>query len=238
MSSGHGVNFVQLAVGERYESVYSAGFMAVVILLFAFLARTKLNRTEKKIVPDSNLSSRNLAELICVFILNLGDNVMGKENRKYLPFLATLFLYIAAVNMLGLLPGFSMPTDGFSFNLGVALVVFVLYTFWGVREVGIKNYLKHLWGPIWWVGFLLFPIELISHVVRPISLSLRLFGNMTGDHTVLMVFTDLTKFVIPVIFYGLGMFVCLMQAFVFTLLTMIYIRFAVTHEHDEHEEAH
>ena len=157
---------------------------------------------------------------------------MRSENRKYLPFVGTIFIYILFSNLLGLIPGFSMPTDSILFNLGIALVVFVLYNYWGIREVGAVAYFKHLLGPIWWIAPLLLVIEIISHIVRPISLSLRLFGNMTGDHIVLAVFTDLTKYVFPVIFYGLGTFVCLMQAFVFTLLTMIYIRFAVAHDED------
>ena len=134
-----------------------------------------------------------------------------------------------------------MPTHGFLFNLGLAAVVFILYNFWGVKEVGIKAYLKHLWGPVLWLGPFLFPIEVISHLIRPLSLSIRLFGNMTGDHMVLGVFSSLTQgtpaFFVPLVFLFLGTIVSFMQAFVFTLLTMIYIRLAVTHDehgHDEH----
>ncbi len=236
MSKGHGVNFVSLVSGDAYENIASAVLVACGIAALGYLARKRLQNTANALIPDVSLTVRNFLELLSLFILQLGDNVMGVENRKYLPFVATLFFYILSMNLLGLVPGFSMPTDSLTINLGIALTVFILYNAWGIREVGVVAYFKHLLGPIAVIAPLMLVIELISHIVRPLSLSLRLFGNMTGDHIVLSVFTDLTKLIVPVIFYGLGMFVCLMQAFVFTLLTMIYIRFAVAHE--AHEEAH
>ena len=117
----------------------------------------------------------------------------------------------------------------------MALVVFALYNYWGIKELGLKAYLHHLWGPVFAIGPMLFVIELISHCVRPVTLSLRLFGNMTGDHLALAIFSDLTQgtvaFFVPVAFYALGTIVCFIQAFVFSLLRMIYIRLAVAHEH-------
>lgn len=235
MSAGsHGVNFVEVLVGQRHEGLVSAAFIAVVLIVVSILARSRLEQHPIPLIPDSKLTLRNFFELVAQFLVNLSDNVMGHENRKYLPFVGTVFVYLLAMNLFGLIPGLSSPTDSISLNLGVALTVFILYNFWGVREMGIISYLKHFWGPIWWIGPLLFVVEIISHLVRPLSLSLRLYGNMTGDHMVLSIFTDLTKFAIPVIFYGLGTFVCFMQAFVFTLLTMVYIRFAVAHEESHH----
>ncbi|MCC6220945.1 MAG: F0F1 ATP synthase subunit A [Deltaproteobacteria bacterium] len=229
------VNIIQsatssLGLNPSNEGLWSAGFVAVVIGTVGILARNRLAEKRNPIIPDERLTTCNALELLAEFILNLSDNVMLKENRKYIPFVATVFFYVASMNLLGLLPGFSMPTDSFTINLGVALVVFVCYNYWGIREVGIINYTKHLWGPIFGIGLLLFPVEIISHIMRPVSLSIRLFGNMIGDHMVLEVFTDLTKAIIPVIFYGLGTFVSFVQAFVFTLLTMIYIRLAVAHD--------
>ncbi|MCB0345693.1 MAG: F0F1 ATP synthase subunit A [Bdellovibrionales bacterium] len=233
MASGHGLVFLEkLAGAGTNETLASAVLVGGLITAAGLAANAALKKKENPIVPDSRLSLVNFFELMVGFLISLGDNVMGKENRKYLPFVGTIFIYILFSNLLGLIPGFSMPTDSILFNLGIALVVFVLYNYWGIREVGAVAYFKHLLGPIWWIAPLLLVIEIISHIVRPISLSLRLFGNMTGDHIVLAVFTDLTKYVFPVIFYGLGTFVCLMQAFVFTLLTMIYIRFAVAHDED------
>jgi F-type H+-transporting ATPase subunit a len=113
-------------------------------------------------------------------------------------------------------------------TLALGVLSFVAYNYYGFRENGVQ-YLKHFVGPIWWLGVLMVPLELIDNLVRPFSLGLRLFGNMTGDHVVLEIFTDLTKVVIPVVFYVLGAFVSLVQAFVFTLLSLVYVSLAVAH---------
>lgn len=226
----HGLNFIATVVGPEKETLASGALVAGGILLFALFAKKRLEKNRGNLVPDEGLTLQTIAELPVQFVHNLGDQLMGREGRKYHPFLATIFLYVLLCNMLGLFPGFSMPTDSFLFNLGIAIPVFVLYTAWGIKEIGIKAYLHHLWGPSLAVGFLLFPVEIISHIIRPLSLSIRLFGNMVGDHMVLGAFLKLTKVGIPVIFYLFGTFVCFVQAFVFTLLTMIYIRLATAHE--------
>lgn len=235
-----GFSFIREVVGDGNVAIAAGGLAAALVSVFAFLSSKKIStNVSKDVLPDEGLSVKNLAEILVGFVVSLSDKVMGVENRKYTPFVGSLFIFLFACNLLGLIPGLNVPTDYFSFNLGVALIVFFAYNIWGVKEVGLINYLKHFCGPIWWVAPLLIVIELISHMVRPISLSLRLFGNMMGDHIVLSVFTDLSKFIIPIIFYVLGTFVCFMQAFVFTLLTMVYIRFAVTHEHeDDHGHSH
>ena len=229
-------NFVSAVAGAENRALVSAGLVAAAIAVAGFGARLALKRNKTPLVPDQRFTLRNLLEFLASFVIWLGDSAMGRENRKYLPFGMSVFVYVFSLNLLGLLPGFVMPTDEFQFNLGMALSVFVLYNYWGIRAVGLGNYLKHLWGPpfknlldpIFLVGFLMFPIELISNCFRPVTLSLRLFGNMTGDHLALAISTDLTKvFSLP--FYMLGTIVCLVQASVFTLLTMIYIRLAVAH---------
>lgn len=231
-----GVNFVATVVGEKHQVLGSAVLVAAVTCLLGLLAVKSLKSSEDKLVPVAGISKRNIFELISEFIFNLGDSVLGKENRRYYPFMAVVFTYVFFQNLLGLLPGFVMATDQLWINFGVAGVVFVVYNVWGVKEVGVVNYLKHLWGPVFFIGPFLFCVEFISHMIRPLTLSLRLFGNMTGDHALLSVFTDLTAgtpiFFIPVIFYLLGTFVCFIQAFVFTILTMIYIKLAVAHDED------
>lgn len=231
-----GVNFVASVVGEEHQALGSAVLVSALICILGLLAAAKIKREDDPLVPEAKLSKRNVFELIAQFIYNLADNVLGKEHRKYYPFLAVLFTYLFFQNLLGLLPGFVMATDQLWINFGVATVVFVLYNTWGIKEVGLKSYLKHLWGPVLLLGPFLFCVELISHFIRPLTLSLRLFGNMTGDHALLSVFTDLTAgtpiFFVPVIFYLLGTFVCFIQAFVFTILTMIYIRLATAHDED------
>jgi F-type H+-transporting ATPase subunit a len=159
---------------------------------------------------------------------------------------------------MGLLPGFAPPTGNLNTTLGLALVSFVGYNVIGVREQGV-GYFKHFIGPMtalpgggWLTKFAFIPVllisaafffilEVFSHGFRPVSLSLRLFGNMMGDHQVIEAFTNLTKIVVPVAFYALGTLVAVIQAFVFTLLSMIYVALAVSHGHDEehgHESHH
>jgi F-type H+-transporting ATPase subunit a len=131
-----------------------------------------------------------------------------------------------------LIPGFSPPTTNFNVTFALGLFSFVAYNFFGFKEQG-ASYLKHFVGPMIWLAPLMIPLELISNLVRPFSLALRLLGNMTGDHAVLEIFTDMTKVIIPVLFYGLGAFVSLVQAFVFTLLSLVYVSLAVTHHGEE-----
>lgn len=236
-----GFNFVHEVLPELELPLATGGLVVVGLGVLAVAGRNALATCKDPLVPDEGLSLRNFFEVLTTFIVWLGDSAMGKENRRFLPFAAILFFYIFSMNIIGLIPGFLMPTDQFQFNLGIALCVFVLYNYWGIKEVGIKHYIEHLFGGpallnkfLFPVAFLLFAIELVSHSVRPVTLSLRLFGNMTGDHLALSIFTDLTKgtvaFFVPVVFYVLGTAVCFIQAFVFTLLSMIYIRLATAHE--------
>ena len=243
MSAGFtflGSLFETPASREAYEPLLSMGFAASVLCASGYVASQALKRATNPVVPDSTLTTRGLFDLAAEFLIQLGDDMMGKQNRKYLPFVGTVFLYVLTMNLLGLVPGYAAPTASLGANFGIALIVFVLYNAWGIKEVGIGNYFKHLLGPNMAIAPLFLLIELVSHVFRPASLSLRLFGNMTGDHAAISVFTDLTKVGVPVPFYLLGTFVCFMQAYVFTLLTMVYIGGAVTHEHgdEEHHDHH
>jgi F-type H+-transporting ATPase subunit a len=136
---------------------------------------------------------------------------------------------------LGLIPGFSPATDNFNTTLALGIFVFLYYNYQGIKEQGLWGHIKHFMGPVWYLAILIFPIELISHAVRPLSLGLRLQGNMKGDHLVLSIFSGLVPYLVPIPFYVIGLFVCFMQAFVFTLLTMVYISLSTaTHDHGEH----
>ena len=155
---------------------------------------------------------------------------MGEEGEKFVPFLGAIFLYIFVNNLLGLIPGFAPATYNVNTNAAVALVVFLATHYYGFKYHKM-SYLKHFAGPIWWLAVLIIPIELISHLVRPVSLSLRLMGNMFGDHTVIEIFTHLTWLVVPVFFLILGAFVAFVQAFIFTMLSIAYISGAIEEEH-------
>jgi F-type H+-transporting ATPase subunit a len=163
---------------------------------------------------------------------------MGEEQaKKYYTVIVLLFSFIFINNVIGLIPGFLPPTDNFNTTLALGLFVFLYYNYQGIKEQGIVGHIKHFMGPVWYLAILIFPIELISHAVRPLSLGLRLKGNMEGDHLVLSIFSNLVPYIVPIPFYVIGLFVCFMQAFVFTLLTMVYISLATAH-HDHEEHAH
>jgi len=205
--------------------------VSVALVLFAYMAKRQLAAADDVAVPDDSLTCRNMAELLTQGISDMAEGVLGDRAQKYVHLYGSFFLFILIANLSGLLPGFSPPTSNFNVTLALGVLSFVAYNFYAFQEQGLA-YLKHFVGPIWWLGILMVPLELIDNFVRPFSLSLRLFGNMTGDHVVLEIFTDLTKVVIPVVFYALGAFVSLVQAFVFTLLSMVYVSLAVAH--DEH----
>jgi F-type H+-transporting ATPase subunit a len=166
---------------------------------------------------------------------------MGEKNgRKYLPLIGTLACFIFFSNLLALIPGFVPPTTTLKTNVALALTVFFITHIEGIRAQGLVNYLKHFAGPLWWLAWIMIPIELIGHLARPLSLSLRLMGNMVSDHKVVGVFFGLVPLLVPVPFLILGAMVVVIQTLVFCLLSMVYINMAVSgHDHDEdHGDAH
>ena len=163
-------------------------------------------------------------------VFNLMASVMGeKQARRYVPFIGTLFLFILFSNMLALIPGFLPPTDTLKTNLVLSVPVFLLTHVFGVREHGLK-YFKHFMGPVWWLAWLMIPIEIVSHLARPVSLAMRLLGNIAADHAVVLAFFALIPFLVPVPFLLMGVFVSVVQAVVFSLLSTVYINQAVAHE--------
>ncbi len=184
------------------------------------------------LVPDEGMSVRNLAELIVGGITSLVKGVIPHGGERYVGYFGSFFIFILLANLMGLVPGFAPPTADFNITFALGVVSLVGYTIIGIRAQGLSSYLKHFMGPIWWLAILMVPLEIVDQLVRPVSLGLRLFGNMTGDHMVLEIFTDLTKLVIPVLFYFLGAFVSGIQAFVFTLLSIVYASLAMGHDGD------
>ncbi len=217
-------------IDHRNIHIFSAGLVVLFIAVIALLVHRKLKKVEERLIPSSKTTWINILEASVEGILNLMKGILGHDAPKYFPLVGTLFIYIFLCNALGLIPGFLPPTDNINTNLAIALTVFVYYHIMGIKAHGVKNYLKHFMGPILWLGPLMIVIELIGHCVRPISLSLRLFGNITGDHLVLGIFSGLVPILVPVVFMALGLFVSFIQAFVFSLLSMIYINLATAHE--------
>lgn len=210
--------------------IFSAGLVVLFLIVSTLIIHRKLKRVEERLIPASKTTLVNLFETAVENILGLMEGILGHDAPKYLPLIGTLFIYIFLCNILALIPGFVPPTDNINTNVACSLTVFVYYHIMGIKAHGLKGYLKHFMGPILWLAPLMFVIELIGHCVRPVSLSLRLFGNITGDHLVLGIFSDLVPVLVPVAFLALGLFVSFIQAFVFSLLSMIYINLATAHE--------
>jgi F-type H+-transporting ATPase subunit a len=231
-AEGHGYSwFMALPGGQHYFYMYGAIFVALFLIVASALLVGN-RKTGEMVIPEPRFTLRNFFELILGFLAQLAEDIIGHHFRKYLPLLATCFIFILFMNLLGLIPGFLPPTQKMNITLGLALVIFFSTHYYGVRENGIA-YFKHFLGPVWWMAPIMLPIEIISHLARPMSLSLRLFGNITGDHAVVAGFMALIPFVVPSVFMGLGVFVSFMQAFIFTVLAMIYISGAVAHA-EEH----
>lgn len=210
--------------------VLEALLVALFLVVGAFVYQGAAARRESALVPPRTFNLRNLFEMFCDGVLSTMEGVMGKKNAvKYLPFIGSLAFFIFFCNSLALLPGFSPPTDTLKTNIALAVLVFLATHFFGVREHGLA-YFKHFLGPIPWLIPLMLPIELISHIARPVSLSMRLMGNMASDHKVVATFTALVPLLVPVPFLVLGTLVVVVQTLVFCLLSMVYISMAVAHE--------
>ncbi|MDB2562882.1 F0F1 ATP synthase subunit A [Sulfurimonas sp.] len=175
--------------------------------------------------------TQNLMEAYISGVLQMGTDVMGKEAaRRYVPLIATIGLFVAIANLIGVIPGFEAPTAFLEFALTLALTVFVYYNFEGIRRQGVVKYFKHFLGPVWWLYWLMFPIEIVSHFSRLVSLSFRLFGNVKGDDMFLMVILMLAPWLLPMIPFALLTFMAFLQAFIFMMLTTVYIGSAIAVE--------
>ena len=183
------------------------------------LARVAISNLQ--LVPKG---TQNLMEAYVQGVWSMGTDVMGRSHaRKYVALVATLGLFIGIANIIGIFPGFEAPTAMLEMPLALALTVFVYYNFVGIREHGLLHYLKHFLGPVWWLYWLMFPIEIVSHISRIISLTFRLFGNVKGDDMFLMVILMLAPWILPIIPFALLTFMAFLQAFIFMMLTYVYL---------------
>lgn len=213
----------------------------LILLVFGGIARLQLDAARarpdlSKWYADERLSARNFAEMLVSGLRYFMDDLLDKKDvRAFLPLIGSFFLYIWVCNLFSLVPGLLPPTDYVNTNVGIAAVSFLTFLAVGLSRDPV-GFIKHLWGPVWWLGVLLFPIEVISLFIRPTALVLRLTGNMFGDHLVFTIMSDMVPIFVPVAFLALATMVSTIQAFVFSLLSVIYIHLSVPH-HD-HDEAH
>jgi F-type H+-transporting ATPase subunit a len=200
--------------------------LLIAALLKGFFVVVRLTLSVEKPAP-----AQQFAEMIHEFVGGQADQVIGHGYERFQSFVTVIFLFVLTCNLIGLIPGINSPTETLVVTLALALATFVYYNFYGFKEQGFIGYMKHFAGPVWWLAWLLFPIEIISHFARIMSLSVRLFANMFAGGLVTLVFFSLIPLGVPVVFLGLHLLVSVIQAFVFMLLVMIYLSMAVAHEH-------
>jgi F-type H+-transporting ATPase subunit a len=199
--------------------------LLIAVILIAFFIVVRATLSVEKPAPV-----QQFAEMIHEFIGGQADQIIGHGYERFQSFATIIFLFILSCNLIGLVPGINSPTELEKVTLALAIATFVYYNFHGIREQGVIGYLKHFAGPVWWLAWLLFPIEIISHFARIMSLSVRLYANMFAGGLVTLVFFSLIPIGVPVAFLGLHLLVSVIQAFVFMLLVMIYLSLAVSHE--------
>ena len=208
---------------HAYPHVIYSWFVMLLLIVFAVLATRKI-----EMIPTK---AQNFFEIVISGMEEFMVDVTGEEGRWFFPVIATIFIYIATCNLLGLVPGFYPPTASINTTAACAIPVFLFTHFIGIKYHGIK-YIKHFLGPVWWLIPIIFPIEVIGHLARILSLSFRLFGNITGHELVLAILFMLAgAFFAPLPIMAMGIFVSFVQAFVFFLLSTMYFAGAMEEAH-------
>ena len=203
-------------------------FAMELLVFFALLIYFVLIRASLSVEKPGGI--QHLAEITREFVSDQGEQIIGHGYERFTAYLTVLFMFILLANLMGLVPGLESPTADVVVPLGFALVTFVYYHFHGVRANG-PAYIKQFLGPVWWLYWLLFPIEIISHCARVLSLTVRLYANMFAGDLLTMAFFSLIPVGIPLVFMGLHLGVAVIQAYVFMLLAAIYLSLAVAHDH-------
>jgi F-type H+-transporting ATPase subunit a len=221
-----------------FDTGWTLTHVLVALLVVAFTAWGAMaffrgtQSADHGLVPPRTMNLRNAFEYIAESIYGTVEGAMGEDHApRFFPLIGALGLFILFSNLIGLIPGFIAPTDTLKTNAGIAILVFVMTHYYGIKEHGL-SYFKHFLGPSPALAPLMLPIEVVSHFARPLSLMVRLMGNMMADHKVVFSFFALVPLIVPLPFMLLGLLVCLIQALVFCTLTMVYISMAI--EHEEH----
>lgn len=217
---------VSMLFGMGFSHTYWHVVMTFIVVLVCLVLGSFALRAKAE-VPGRG---QNAVELLVKSIYGMCDDVMGHHGRPYIPVIFGIGLYVAFSNLLGLIPGFLAPTSNLNSTVAPALVVFVLYQYIGIKTHG-SHYIKHFLGPVSWLAPLMLIIELIGHLARPLSLSMRLFGNIFGEDLVIIILFMLVPFLVPLPMFFLGIFTGLLQAYVFMMLSMIYISGALEEAH-------
>ncbi|HEX3743088.1 MAG TPA: F0F1 ATP synthase subunit A [Bryobacteraceae bacterium] len=227
--AGAGNAALQL-VGKHPEPRPWANFIVMQFLVVAILMAI-FGILRSRLSADKPGGLQHIFELFYEFVKGQAEEQVGHAAHHYMAFFATIFLFVLTANLIGLVPILESPTTNASVTAGCALATFIYYNLAGVIAQGPLRYLAHFGGPMWWLAPLMFPIEIVSHLARILSLTVRLYANMFAGEQVTLVFLHLTKFIGPVVFMGLHIFVGVIQAYIFMLLTMVYVGGAVAHDH-------
>lgn len=231
----HTINYYEIVadalhIGHQWVPAIGGVFILLVLAVIGLAYRVSVARAGDQVVPDGKFNIRFLVESVLDVGYSLTKENCGENFRSYVPLMCAIFVFILLSNLSGLIPGFPPPTMSMDTNVAIGIIVLIAYNYAGIKEHGAA-YIKHFMGPALWIAPLFFAIELVSHGSRPLSLGLRLMGNIYGDHTLLGVFTGLSYVVIPALLMFFGLLVAVVQSFVFTLLTGIYISLAISHDH-------
>lgn len=225
--------FNLIHIPEEYSVVFYPVAAAVLVFIILYIFMYIIGKTYSRsnsIVPSNKLSVTNVFEMMIEGLNNFYESILGDHSKDYAGFLNSIFIFILFGNLIGMIPGFLAPTAVLPINAIMALMVFVYYQYVGFKKHGV-SYLKTFVGPLWWLAVLMIPTEIMSHLARPLSLTLRLTGNMSGEHTVIGIFTGMIPIGVPVIFMLFGLLIAALQAFVFTTLSTIYILLAIEIDH-------
>ena len=215
--------------GHGQEWIILSHFVLVIGIIFLI---SRMATRKLQLVPTG---SQNVMETFVGGIISMGADTMGEKNaRVYMPLIGSLALVIFVSNMIGVIPGFEAPTSNINFTLSLALIVFVYYNYLGIKKNGFVNYFKHFMGPMPVLAPLMFPIEIISHISRIISLSFRLFGSIRGDDMFLMVLLMLVPWIVPLPGFFLLTAFGFLQAFIFSILSYVYIAGSIMMEEEHH----
>ena len=212
-----------LSILERYDHLVISALAALVTVVLVLLVRSRLAR-----IPGPLQQSM---EFLVSFVRGMVSDNVAHHSERYVPLIGTMGIFILLNNLFGLVPGLGSGTSNWNVTLGCALVVFFYYNFHGMRELGVGKYLGNFAGPVWFLWILMWPLEILGLFSRILSHSLRLFGNIAGEHVVSGIFFGLVPLVVPVPLMLMGLFFGLIQTFVFIMLATIYVSGAVAHEH-------
>jgi F-type H+-transporting ATPase subunit a len=218
-----------LHIEPRHPQAPIPNSLAMELLVFAFLLVLFL-MIRSRLSVDRPGALQHMFEGVEGFIQSQSNEIIGHHSEGYTPFLAALGLFILSCNLIGLIPGFESPTAVPIVPLGCAVCAFIYYQTQGFKHAGI-GYLKHFLGPVWWLSWLMLPIEIVSHLARMLSLTIRLYANMFAGDMVTFVFFSLIPVGLPIVFLGLHIAVSLLQTYIFVLLTTVYLQGAVATDH-------